>query len=138
MSHIAFARVLKSILKVPSTQGVVLARDAGRLHVTYCIVIQTALKEGPAAANPLCRRPQAARAAHCTADSQRISVPATSIKKEYLEASTQLTPRRVPQASTQLAGSKSCKLSYPDTEIPLLQASIVAYMYICKMHRKQI
>ena len=47
------------------------------------------------------------------------------LNQEDLEASTQLTPRRVPQASTQLAGGKPRKLLYPDTGIPLLQLALI-------------
>ena len=60
------------------------------LLVTYCILMQTALKGETQAAklrtqlpvsNPLCRRPQAARAVRCTTRSPRISVLATSKKR---------------------------------------------------------
>ena len=40
------------------------------------------------------------------------------LKQEDLEASTQLTPRRVPQASTPLTGGKPRKLLYPDAGLP--------------------
>ena len=43
-----------------------------------------------------------------------------NLNQEYLAASTQLTPRRVPQARTQLADGKSRKIAYPDPEILLL------------------
>ena len=67
------------------------------LIVTYCILMQAAREKGPQAAklgtwllvpNPLCHRPQAARAAQCTTtcSGPRTSNPATSIKRSLRTA----------------------------------------------------
>ena len=48
-----------------------------------------------------------------------------NLNQEDLEASTQLTPRRVPQASTQLTGGKPRKLLYPDAGFPQLLLALI-------------
>ena len=82
------------------------------------------LGHGCLAPHPLRRRPQAAWTVHCTTRCPR-SFSSCNLNQEDLEASTQLTPRRVPQASTQPAGGKPCKLLYPDAGFSQLLLALI-------------